>query len=274
MRRRFRIIGIKSFLPILPIERSFLLVVILGLSLVPQTLSAQVPDAIFGKWSDSPDHKTCEIPVGASPDVATLYQISRKGIFFYEFDCATRDVIFREGGADFELDCFKGAVARWFERASVRPSGANRLKLSFSNRRPTLGDDTRTENLYRCPAEKVAEEPISDAVITQWKHNGSVMSLSERKGNLEIAYVQPRPGMSAVGVRANTTLFLGQKDGDQVEGTAYLFGSKCGPRGYEVKGQFLSGKTALVLSGLSPRVNRGCDVVREVSEALRFERLP
>jgi hypothetical protein len=256
-----------------PRARYFLLGIMFCLALAPSNLAAQAPDAIFGKWSDSADKKTCDIPVGSSPDEATLYQITPKGIYFYEIDCATRDVIYREGGADFDLDCFKGAAARWFEKASVRPSGANRVKLSFRNRKPPLGSDTRTETLYRCPAEKVGEDPISKAIISQWKHNGSVMSLSERRGNLEIAYVQPRPGMFAVGVRANTTLFLGQKEGDQVEGTAYLFDSNCGPFGYQVKGQFFNGNDGLVLSGMSPRISRNCEVTKEVPEALRFERL-
>jgi hypothetical protein len=272
---RFGSIRTKRAQPMLPAERSVLFAIILGLQLSPQSLSAQVPDAIFGKWSDSSDKKTCEIPVGSSPDVATLYQISAKGLFFYEIDCAARDVSFHDGSADFDLDCFKGGgAARWFEKVSVRPSGANRVILSFSNRKPPLGRDTRIETLYRCPAEKMAEPPISKAIISQWKHNGSIMSMSEEQGSLEIAYVQPRPGMSAVGVRADTTLFLGQRDGDQVEGTAYLFNPNCGPLGYQVKGQFLNGRNTLLLSGMSPRISRGCEIAKEVSEALRFERFP
>jgi hypothetical protein len=98
------------------------------------------------------------------------------------------------------------------------------------------------------------------------------MSISEKNGNLEIAYLQPRQGMLTVGVRANTTLFVGQRDGELVEGTAYIFHPKCGPFGYQAKGQFLEGQRLLHLEGMSPRLNRGCEVERELPEVLRFER--
>ncbi|MGO4513801.1 hypothetical protein AB4Z51_43250 [Bradyrhizobium sp. 2TAF36] len=234
---------------------------------------AQTGDGVYGTWSDSPDKKTCNVPLGSSPDVATIYKISQKGIFFYEIDCAPRDLAYHNDGIDFELDCFKGGGARWFEKASARVVGASRITLRFSDRKPPIGSGSRVETLYRCSSVSITDTERSKAVVTEWRHNGSVMSLSEEGSNLEIAYMQPRPGILAVGVRAKTTLFLGQRDGVQVEGTAYIFHPNCGPIGYQVKGQFLEGERALYLTGMSPRMTPSCEVGKEVPEALRFERV-
>jgi hypothetical protein len=249
-------------------------VIAIGIGLVSHFASAQTASAVYGKWSESSDKKTCEIPVGSSPDEAMVYLISPRGIAFYEFDCAARDIGFRDGGVVFNLDCFKGAAARWFEDALAKPRGSDQLTLVFRNRRPSLGrgSDLTTHTLYKCPKID-ADLPSEKNDTSQWSHNGSIMSLSERNNNVEMDYVQPRPGMLQVGVRASTPLFIGQRDGDAVEGTAYLFDPTCGPVGYEVKGQYLSGGKTLILSGKSPRLNRYCQEIRLTAEALRFERL-
>jgi hypothetical protein len=61
-------------------------------------VNAQSADAAYGKWSDSANQNTCKMPIGSSPDEATLYQITAKGISFYEIDCAARDLSFHIEG--------------------------------------------------------------------------------------------------------------------------------------------------------------------------------
>jgi hypothetical protein len=231
---------------------------------------------ILGTWSDSSDPRTCDISLGSSPDVATIFQISPKVIEYYEIDCAVRDASSTVDGVQMDLDCFKGGgVARWFETAKLKPFTPNKLQFSSSNRKPPLSNASGPPIiLYRCPSVGSNAETKKEQLISQWTHNGSIMSISEANGSIEIDYLEPRTGMRAVGVRPQTMLFSGSKDANRVEGNAYIFDSKCGPVSYAVEGQFSTDGRSLLLSGQSPRVNGACDVVRSVAEVLRFERKP
>lgn len=255
---------------------SYILLVCLSLGVYAQpmnALSAQTSEFFYGKWSNSPDSKSCNLPVGSSPNDAILYQINRQGIAFYEIACTARKVTLRTDGANYDLDCFKGEAARWFEKASLRTRNANRLTLSFADRKPPSPGAARTETLYRCPEEMLKDAPPPKASVSRWMHNGSVMTLTESQGDLEIAYIDPRAGLVAVGVRANTILFSGLTTGNRVEGKAYTFNSVCGPVGYQVNGQFLNEKNVLLLSGMTSRLNSNCEVIKRASESLRFERM-
>lgn len=228
-------------------------------------------NAVYGKWSDSPDKNTCD----SGPDEGLLISITPKGIFSAETDCTARDTKFHDGGVDFDLDCFKGGrAARWFAKAFAKPRGSNELALTFRDRKPSLGwSDTRGQTYYKCTSERNDDAPSESGDVSRWQHNGSVMSFIQRKESLEIDYIQPRPSMLAVGVRASTTLFLGTRAGDAVEGTAYIFHPDCGPVGYQVSGRFSANGNALILSGGAPRLARNCDDTREATDTLRFERI-
>ena len=196
-------------------------------------------DEIVGKWSDSPDEKTCKIRVGATPNEHMMYRITKKYIFFYEMDCLILDVVNRGDGLYLNIDCFKeGSSSRWFQKLEVRVLSTNQLKLRFGlavgkNAANTSVDQ---ETVYRCPDEKITELPQQENKINQWTHDGSVISVIDNNGNLEIDYLKPRKELMTVGVRTETMLFFGTKDGDKVEGHAYIFNKKCGPLPYEDKG--------------------------------------
>jgi hypothetical protein len=79
--------------------------------------------------------------------------------------------------------------------------------------------------------------------------------------------------MMDVGVRTETMLFFGSIESDTIQGKAYIFHPKCGPLPYDVQGTFSTGASRLTLSGLSPRVDSKCEVIKGVLEALTFERM-
>ena len=127
------------------------------------------------------------------------------------------------------------------------------------------------ETVYRCPDEKITESPQLENKINQCRmHHGSVISVIDNNGNLEIDYLKPRKELMTVGVRTETMLFFGTKDGDKVEGHAYIFNKKCGPLPYEVQGRSLNDGRRIVLSGLSPKVDAKCDEVGQVPDVLIF----
>jgi hypothetical protein len=100
------------------------------------------------------------------------------------------------------------------------------------------------------------------------------MSMSETEMGLEIDYLKPRTGLGSVGVRSGTMLFNGLKDGTLISGKAYLFDPRCGPVSYQVTGQFSANRRRLLLSGMAPRTDRSCHIVREVPDSLIFDLTP
>ena len=100
---------------------------------------------IIGKWSDSDDRKTCEIPVGSDPDPATTYQFTPKYFVYYEIECLVQDVANRTDGLVLNIDCLKaGGAARWFEKLTVRRLTRARLSFRFWDRKPGFPGPTST----------------------------------------------------------------------------------------------------------------------------------
>ena len=86
-------------------------------------------------------------------------------------------------------------------------------------------------------------------------HNGSLMEVTPLDGNrVEIRYVDPRPGLWAVGVRPGTVLIRGQWIGDRLEATAHVFSAGCGPIPYAVAGG-VDPNGVLTLGGPAPIVD-------------------
>jgi hypothetical protein len=233
-------------------------------------------DAIIGKWSDSDDRKSCDTPVGSSPDPVMIYQFSQKYFVYYEIECLIQDVTNRPDELVLNIDCLKAGHSRWFEKLTVRGLTRNRLSFRFWDHKPGFAGSESNQPIivYRCPNDQQTESTERNTKTSQWSHNGSVMSFEEANGSLEIDYLEPRNGMMAVGVRTGTMLFLGTEDGDKIEGSAWTFDPRCGPLRYEVEGQLLNNGSRVALSGLSPRVNSNCDVIGQVPDVLRFELMP
>ena len=93
-----------------------------------------------------------------------------------------------------------------------------------------------------------------------WSHNGSTMRWHSSGQYRRISYYNPRPGLP---VSPGTVLFEGQRVGNTMFGTAYVFKRGCPPAPYEVSGNINpANQTHVVLFGAAPiRQRGGCRVV-------------
>ena len=107
-----------------------------------------------------------------------------------------------------------------------------------------------------------------------WTHNGSTVRWVSSGEDRWLYYLQPRPGLAAMGVEADTLLFEGRRVGNRLFGTAYVFSENCPPTPYAVEGIIYS-ETDVRLYGAVPVVDPySCDVVDytwdSYNAALRF----
>ncbi len=83
---------------------------------------------------------------------------------------------------------------------------------------------------------------------SSWDHNNSIMSIRSVGNRVTIFYAQPRQGMIDEGVRTGTLLFDGQRTGNRLSGTSYVFDRHCSPIPYPDDG-VVSSEQEIVLSG-------------------------
>jgi hypothetical protein len=90
----------------------------------------------------------------------------------------------------------------------------------------------------------------------QWlfDHNGSLMSWQQDGPNIWIVYVDPRPGVVAVGVRPGSPLFVGQWTQQGLVGLAHVYAAGCPAFPYPVNGGYAS-RGVIVLHGAAPVVD-------------------
>jgi len=87
-------------------------------------------------------------------------------------------------------------------------------------------------------------------------HNGSLMTAGFDGNQFIIKYLQPRSGLSDIGVRSGTILFHGTGR-YVVEGMAYRFKAGCAALPYRVAGDI--DRVSFVLTGMSAQYSRyGC----------------
>ena len=87
-------------------------------------------------------------------------------------------------------------------------------------------------------------------------------------------YLEPRPGLAAIGVQQGTLLFQGQRVGNILSGTAFVFSENCPPAPYKVEGVIYS-EADVRLDGAVPVVDPvSCQVIDYTwdsqNAALRF----
>jgi len=98
----------------------------------------------------------------------------------------------------------------------------------------------------------VSDQSTAKADVEPYSHNGSDMIIETRGDSIHIRYEKPRAGLASVGAKPGTLLFTGDRAGDNVEGTAFVFKANCPPAAYMVRGRF-SARFNLILEGLAPR---------------------
>jgi hypothetical protein len=78
------------------------------------------------------------------------------------------------------------------------------------------------------------------------------MSLDLAGGQLQFAYVQPRPGMIDAGAHPGSQLFDGRLQGPHISGVARIFSWQCGQFSYRVDGEVSNDGTHITLNPHSP----------------------
>src|SRR5207244_4202138 len=102
-----------------------------------------------------------------------------------------------------------------------------------------------------------------------WDHNGSTVSLVAKGTARIFLYETPRAGLPE-GVRPGTVLFDGRRDGNFYDGTAYVFSSRCEPKGYHVRGPVSADDRQVILQGRVPVRDSNCQVVGYRDDRLEF----
>lgn len=107
-----------------------------------------------------------------------------------------------------------------------------------------------------------------------WTHNGSLVRWVSSGEDRWLYYLEPRPGLAAIGVQPGTLLFQGHRIGNILSGTAFVCSENCPPAPYKVEGVVYS-ETDVRLDGAVPLVDPdSCQVVDYTwdsqNAALRF----
>lgn len=111
----------------------------------------------------------------------------------------------------------------------------------------------------------------SASTITEWSHNGSVMTTSWTDTTIKILYKEPRKEMQDAGARSGSVLVEGIITGDDIKGTAKIFAGRCGSFTYPVQGRFSHDNRKISLKGFAPVVDRSnCKTLRTVTDLLEF----
>mgnify|MGYP001194461687 CR=1 FL=1 len=105
-----------------------------------------------------------------------------------------------------------------------------------------------------------------------WSHNNSVMRLDADGARRSFYYMNPRPGLRALGVSGGTLLFEGARDGYTYRGTARYFTRTCGVQQFPVSGTVSADESRIELTGVSQRLDAACNPSGTRQERLVFER--
>jgi uncharacterized protein len=116
-----------------------------------------------------------------------------------------------------------------------------------------------------------AENQSSQTQQPLWDHNGSIVYLVAQGRFRKFYYKEPRSGMVSAGAKPGSLLFDGEVIGEQYQGTAYLFDSRCGQLPYRVSGPILDNYRRVELRGQAPRVDDSCQITEYVDDKLEFQ---
>ncbi len=118
-----------------------------------------------------------------------------------------------------------------------------------------------------------------DCDDTGYDHNGSIVSVIQCLGSIEIRYDTPRKGLAGAGVAEGTLLaeaeIIYNGTAQFIQGTAYTFKRGCEPMGYPVEGWLVmpagpTGFRDIVFQGKAPKRGDDCRVREWRDELLEF----
>jgi Bacterial SH3 domain len=158
----------------------------------------------------------------------------------------------------------------WYVK--VVPSGEEGWALSQIENR-TLIECCTTAAAIQSPDQSpaVTDNQVSQTQQLLWNHNGSTVYLVAQGRSRKFFYKEPRLGMFNAGAKPDSLLFDGEAIGEQYQGTAYQFNSRCGKIPYRVSGPILDNYRRVELRGQAPRVDNNCRVTGYVDDLLAFQ---
>jgi hypothetical protein len=187
-------------------------------------------------------------------------------------------------GINARLDNINSEFARLREEEDMRYPLAAGVADIVPSRRSAYADEAQGRGMGRTAAllgfwialAALTAFPASPARGGEsvWTHNGSLVRWVSSGEDRWLYYLEPRPGLAAIGVQPGTLLFQGHRIGNILSGTAFVFSENCPPAPYKVEGVIYS-ETDVRLDGAVPLVDPdSCQVVdytwNSQNAALRF----
>jgi len=165
----------------------------------------------------------------------------------------------------------------------VRRVNGNQLARSFTlpllQARRACGSDVaciKTQQLAAIQKFQSLGAPVSGTIIAQpqqllWNQNGSTAYLIAKGNSRKFFYKEPKPEMWGAGAKPDALIFEGKATGEQYQGTAYLFDSRCGKQSYQVSGPILDEYRRVELHGQAPRFDSNCHITGYADDLLEFK---
>ena len=124
----------------------------------------------------------------------------------------------------------------------------------------------------RAETKAAAKKPVAGGppLSPHWNHNGSVVSLVSAGGKQKFVYDTPRVGLLDAGVKQGTLLFEGQRNGQNITGTAFQFYRTCKAHTFEVSGSASEDRKTITLKGKAPLLDMNCNVMGSREDVLIF----
>lgn len=158
------------------------------------------------------------------------------------------------------------------ERAGEQQVASNAREQPNVDRSRRTTDAQAPGSLGRASSGAIAGAASGAAIASAvWTHNNSLMRVADSGGRILIAYVNPRPELSELGIRSGTVLFSGARTAGNWVGQATTFTRRCGERQFDVSGIELPSPRRLELRGRKPRLDDNCNVAGYRDEVLVFD---
>ena len=214
-------------------------------------------DAFVGDWTSTEGNCDEDVPNGIE-----VIHVSNDSISWWEIDCHVESVKYAGRAMRAAVSCVKGGgtTSAGLIELELLPND----KVAFSTKE--LSFQGNSTNIYsKCSDSKTS--------LQRWFHNGSTVSINVNNAAVEIRYDVPRAGMRMVGAKKGDLLFLGKKDGNSVDGTAFIFNKACGPHPYKAVGIMDINIGIIRLFGEAPILSNKCDVTKSKRDILEFTKI-
>ena len=93
-----------------------------------------------------------------------------------------------------------------------------------------------------------------------WEYNSSTLLLMTDGIERKFYYETPRRELVQFGVRRGTLFFVGQQQGREYRGMAYVFAKRCKATSYSVHGEISENNRTIVMRGNAPSLDAKCRI--------------